>query len=93
MIAKYLFGPLAKGIAAVGEAARNSGSSTVIVNGSVTTSSPELSSKRARQIMGGAIAEQASKDLTNANTNPTARVRAKQMVSVYFVTDVAMPAN
>lgn len=93
VIAKYLFGPLAKGIAAVGEAARNSGSSTVIVNGSVTTSSPELSSKRARQIMGGAIAEQASKDLTNANTNPTARVRAKQMVSVYFVTDVAMPAN
>lgn len=93
LVAKYLFGTLAKGIAAVGEAARNSSTNTVIVNGAVTTSTPELSNKRARQIMGGAIADQASKDLSSGNTNPTARVKAKQMVSVYFVTDVAMPAN
>lgn len=93
LMSKYFLRPLAQGIAAVGEAAKSSGSTTVVVNGATTTTNGQLDNKRARQILGGAVAEQASKDLTAGDIEPTVRVAARHVLSVYFVTDVVAPNN
>lgn len=93
LMTKYLLRPIAQGIAAVGEAAKNAGSTTVVVNGAVTTNNAQLDSKRTRQILGGAVADQAAKDLTAGDVEPTVRVAAKHVLSVYFVTDVVAPNN
>lgn len=93
LLTKYLLRPVAQGIAAVGEAAKNAGSTTVVVNGAVTTNNAQLDSKRTRQILGGAMADQAAKDLSSGDVEPTVRVAAKHVLSVYFVTDVVAPNN
>ena len=85
---KYGVKPVAAGFAAVADYLKNSGT-TVVVNGeAVTTSQPELTNKRAAQIIGGSAAQQVNTDANALDTTPTVRVRRGSIVGVFFTQDV-----
>jgi hypothetical protein len=85
---KYGVKPLAAGFAAVADYLKNSGT-TVVVNGeTVTTSQPELTNKKAGQIVAGSAAQQVSADANALDTTPTVRVRRGAIVGVFFTQDV-----
>lgn len=88
LFAKYLLRPAAAAVAAVGAAAKNAGTTTVNINGATTQTTGELTNKRARQIMTGALGEQASKDMTAESTDPTVHVARRTVIGVIFVSDV-----
>lgn len=88
VLTKYVLKPLAVGLAAVGEAAKSSGSTTVIANGEVVTTTPELTGKRVRQIVGGSAAGSIAGDAEAIDTTPTVRVAPGTIVGVLFTSDV-----
>ncbi|MEJ6002667.1 DotG/IcmE/VirB10 family protein [Paucibacter soli] len=88
LLTKYAIKPLAAGFAAVGDYLKNSGT-TVTVNGSTTVSSqPELTSKKASQIVAGSAAQQVNTDANALDTTPTVRVHRGAVVGVVFGSDV-----
>lgn len=85
---KYGVKPVAAGFAAVADYLKNSGT-TVVVNGeTVATSQPELTNKKAAQIIGGSAAQQVNNDANALDTTPTVRVRRGAIVGVFFTQDV-----
>lgn len=85
---KYGVKPVAAGFAAVADYLKNSGT-TVVVNGeTVTTSQPELTNKKAAQIIAGSAAQQVNTDANALDTTPTVRVRRGAIVGVFFTQDV-----
>lgn len=88
LLSKYLLRPLAGAAAAVGDAAKNAGSTTVNVMGVTSSTNAELDGRRARQIMLGAVGEQAAADLSSGSIDPTVRVADKTVIGVLFVADV-----
>lgn len=85
---KYALKPLAAGLAAVGDAIKQGGT-TVIVNGTSTVSQTEpISSKKAGQIAVGAAAQQLSTDANALDTTPTVRVAKDTILGVQFIADV-----
>lgn len=93
LIAKYALKPLAAGVAAIGEAVKNAGT-TVIVAGTTTVEQSEpMTNKRAGQIVAGAAAQQVASDANALNTTPTVRVAAGSIVGVQFTADVLYRPN
>ena len=88
LLAKYLLRPLAGAAAAVGEVAKNAGSTTINVSGATSTTNAELDDRRVRQIMLGAVGEQAAADLSADSLDPTVRVADKTVIGVLFTADV-----
>jgi hypothetical protein len=85
---KYVLKPLAAGIAAVGDAVRQSGT-TVVINGTSTvTQSPSITGQRAGQIAAGAAATQVNSDANSLDTTPTVRVAPTTIVGIKFMADV-----
>jgi intracellular multiplication protein IcmE len=85
---KYGIKPIAAGFAAVADYLKNSGT-TVVVNGeTVTSSQPELTNKKAAQIIAGSAAQQVNTDANALDTTPTVRVRRGAIVGVFFTQDV-----
>lgn len=88
LFVKYGVKPLAAGFAAVADYLKGSGT-TVMVNGeTVTSSQPELTNKKAAQIVAGSAAQQVSTDADALDTTPTVRVRRGAIVGVFFTQDV-----
>lgn len=85
---KYGVKPVAAGFAAVADYLKNSGTTVVVSGETVTTSQPELTNKKAGQIIGGAAAAQVSSDANALDTTPTVRVRRGAIVGVFFTQDV-----
>lgn len=88
ILAKYVLRPLAGAAAAVGEVAKSAGSTTVNVNGATSSTNAELDDRRVRQIMLGAVGEQAAADLSADSLDPTVRVADKTVIGVLFTADV-----
>jgi len=90
LILKYGVKPIASGFAAVADYLRNSGN-TVITNGTTTISTqPELTGKRAAQIVGSAAAQAVVNDTNALDTTPVARIAARTIVGVFFTDSVRL---
>lgn len=88
LLVKYGIKPLAAGFAAVAQYLTSSGS-TVVVNGeTVTSTKPELTGKRAGQLIAGSAAQQVNVDANALDTTPTVRVKRGAIVGIFFTQDV-----
>lgn len=85
---KYILKPLAAGVAAVGEAVRQSGTTVVINGASTVTEAPQMTGQRAGQIAAGAAAAQVNTDANGLDTTPTVRVAPTTIVGIKFMADV-----
>jgi intracellular multiplication protein IcmE len=88
LFVKYGIKPLAAGFAAVADYLKNSGTTVVVDGQTVTSTQPELTNKRAGQIVVGSAAQQVSSDANALDTTPTVRVRRNTIVGVFFTQDV-----
>lgn len=88
LLVKYGIKPIASGFAAVADYLKNSGTTVVVDGQTVTSTQPELTNKRAGQIVVGSAAQQVSNDANALDTTPTARVRRGAIVGVFFTQDV-----
>lgn len=88
LMTKYVLKPLAAGVAAVGQAVANTGT-TVVVNGATTVETqPTVDGRRAAQIAVGGAAQQVNSDAGALNTTPTVRVAPGAIVGIVFTSDV-----
>lgn len=85
---KYGIKPLAAGFAAVASYLQSAGT-TVVVNGeTVSSTTPQLTTKHTAEIIGGSAAQQVNSDANSLDTTPTVRVRPNTIVGVFFTSDV-----
>ena len=85
---RYGVKPLAAGFAAVAQYLQSAGT-TVVVNGAtVSQTVPELTNKRAGQLVAGSAAQQIANDTTAMDTTPTVRVARGTVIGIFFLKPV-----
>lgn len=88
LFVKYGVKPLMAGLAAVGQAVLNTGTSVTVDGATVVSTQPTLDGKQTGAIIAGAAAQQLTQDAGALNTTPTVRVAPGTVVGVMFVADV-----
>ncbi|MCZ8255033.1 MAG: DotG/IcmE/VirB10 family protein [Polaromonas sp.] len=88
LFVRYGVKPLAAGFAAVAQYLQSAGT-TVVVNGAtVSQTVPELTTKRAGQLVAGSAAQQIANDTTAMDTTPTVRVARGTVIGIFFLKPV-----
>lgn len=93
LLTKYVLKPLAAGVSAVGEAARNQGTTTIIVDGTQIATQEPMDSEQVKRIVAGSAAQQIAQDAEALDTTPTVRVAPGTIAGVLFVSDVLYTPN
>lgn len=88
LLVKYGFKPFVAGVAAIGQAVMQAGTTVVTSSGSTVTQTPPVDGKMAAKIAAGAAAQQLSQDSGALNTTPTVRVRPRSVLGIVFTSDV-----
>jgi intracellular multiplication protein IcmE len=88
LFVKYGVKPLVSGIAAVGQALLQAGTTVAVDGQTIVTTKPQITRTQAEQIVAGNAAQQLNTDTSALNTTPTVRVAPGTVVGVMFIKDV-----